>query len=168
MLLVVLGVIGLIVLAVRRRITALTGRRCRAILASGSVQLCGIPQSQPFFGNAEKPPLDDSPGLARSGFSYVFWSTIFVPRTQTFCGNRSRLNDGRDIGLKGSASNERFLARVEIPSSQAIRIPPRLLVGQTYREAASRPAAFELAVPGYSVASRMAAARSGSPRGSRE
>jgi hypothetical protein len=33
-----------------------------------------------------------------------------VPRTQTFCENRSRLNDGREIGLKGSALNERFLS----------------------------------------------------------
>ena len=67
-----------------------------------------IPNSHPFFGNAAKPPFDESRSLARPGFSYVFRLTIFVPRTHTFCENRSRLNDGREIGLKGSASKERF------------------------------------------------------------
>jgi hypothetical protein len=33
-----------------------------------------------------------------------------VPRTQTFCENRSRLNDGRQNGSKGSASKEPFSA----------------------------------------------------------
>src|SRR5262245_25747288 len=40
-----------------------------------------------------------------------FRRTIFVPRTQTFCEDRSRLHDSRQNGLKVSASKERFSGR---------------------------------------------------------
>jgi hypothetical protein len=54
-------------------------------------------------------PFDASHRFGRLEFSNVFQSTILVPGTQTFCENRPRPNDGRQNGLKGSASKERFL-----------------------------------------------------------
>jgi hypothetical protein len=83
-----------LILTVRRRVCTanwdrVANRSCRSRILI------------PFSWNPIKPPLDESLGLARPGFSHVFRRPIFVPRTQTFCGNRSPRNDHRQSGLNG-------------------------------------------------------------------
>jgi hypothetical protein len=80
----------------------------------GDLDMAAVSLTRSSCECPKKRPLDESPG--RPGFSYVFGRTIFVLRTQMFCGNRSRLNDDRQSGLNGSASKERFLIRVQIPA----------------------------------------------------
>ena len=79
-----------------------------SLLQAGEI---GQPGGQDHVGWARRGRVDHQrkrPWRNASGFSSVFRRTVFVPRTHTFCENRSRLNDGRQNGLKGSASKERF------------------------------------------------------------
>jgi hypothetical protein len=50
------------------------------LLAKLVIARVSTPNSQPFFGNAEKSPFDGSRRLPRAGFSYVFFDTRFSRR----------------------------------------------------------------------------------------
>jgi hypothetical protein len=83
-----------------------------SILHTGALRhATDIPGKSSRMGNVIKPPFDASHRSAPPGFSCVFRRTIFVPRTQMFCENRSRLNDGRQIGWKASASKGPILTQ---------------------------------------------------------
>ena len=67
-------------------------------------------QANPFLGLRKHHPLMRA-AVGSCRILMRLRSTILVPRTHTFCENRARLNDGRQVGLKGSASKEPFLTR---------------------------------------------------------
>ena len=91
-----------------------------ALLTSECRQL-GLRGSQPYSRNAIKPPIDAGHRRGRPRLPTVLWRTFFVPGTQTYCGNRARMEDGRQNSLNGGAFFERFLTR---PGS-ALRAPGR-------------------------------------------
>jgi len=92
--------------------SALTPRKLVWRLNQVNMVVAGvvIPNSQPFFGNAAKPPISATP--ARPGNSHVLQHAFCVPDSHTFPRNRVRSHDDSQKRLKASSKIQRFTTLV--------------------------------------------------------